>query len=264
MKYFGSALSISNISPKNAHSWKIDLTKGSIFSTIISLVGVPHTGSRIRNRVVLRILKSKPNIKSIIDIGGGIGLTGFYLNQFGYEYLGIDKSSYKIRIANRLLNESKYKKIDFLLGDIFKKLPVKNKFDCALSMEVLEHVKQPAEMIDAMSKLVKPKGSIILSFPSVHHVNGISQEYFGHVRVGYTPDDIKKLINGSRLKIESVMPIGNTLLCKIGFYIDYFLIKYIPLVSGVYFWIFYPVVVFDEMYFNSSQPVGYVIVLKNE
>lgn len=262
MKYFGSILSISDISPQNAHSWGIDLTERSLLSRIINVVGVPHIGARIRNKMVLRILKSKKNIKSIIDIGGGIGLTGFYLNQFKYDYFCIDKSKYKIKIASKLLKASKFKNMEFVLGDIFKEIPIKRKFDCAISMEVLEHVDKPSEMIKQMSKFVKPKGTIILSFPSTHHINGISLEYFGHVRAGYSPSDIKRFISGTNLRIEKVLSFGNTAICKFGFYLDYFLIRYIPLVSGIFFWIFYPIVMLDEKYSTSKNPVGYVVVLK--
>lgn len=262
MKYFGSVLSISDISPQNAHSWGVDLTKKSFLSKVINLVGVPHIGARIRNRMVLDILKSKKEIGTIIDIGGGIGLTGFYLNQFGYKYLCIDQSKYKIKIAHKLLRESRLKNVNFLLGDIYAKLRVKGKFDCALSMEVLEHVEKPAEMIARMAKFIKPNGVIILSFPSIHHINSLSQGYFGHVRVGYSPRDIKKFASELNLKVERVESFGNSLFCKAGFYVDYFLIKYVPMLSGVFFWVFYPIVVFDQEFFKSNNPIGYVIVLE--
>ncbi len=262
MKYFGSMLAVSDISPKNAHGWGLNLKSGSPISIIINLLGVPHTGSRIRNRMVLNILRTKRNIKTLVDVGGGIGLTGFYLNQFGYDYFGIDKSGYKIKIAEKLLKQSGIKNIGFVKADMFKNIPVKKKFDCALNMEVLEHVKDPTNLIKRISSLVKRGGYLILSFPSTHQLSEVSQKYFGHVRPGYEPSDIKALINAKYLKIESIHSFGNGLLSKLGFYIDYMLINNVPILAGVFFWVFYPIAVFDQKYIKSKNPIGYVFVLK--
>lgn len=262
MKYFGSILSVSNISPRNAHGWGLNLKKNSPISKVIDLVGVPHVGARLRNRMVLRTLKSKKKIKSIIDVGGGIGLTGFYLHQFGYEYFGLDKSGYKIKIARRLLKESRFGGIDFIHADIFGKVNISKRFDCALSMEVLEHVKKPGEMLKRISKFIKNGGYLILTFPSTHKLNDLSQEYFGHVRIGYEPADIESLIKNTDLKIEKVRSFGNGALAKLGFYVDYFLIKDSPVLAGLFFWLFYPLAVLDEKFVKSRFPLGYLIVLK--
>ena len=262
MKYFGSILSVSDISPKNAHGWGFNLRKGSVFSRLISALGVPHSSSRVRNRIVTKIIKSKKGIRNILDVGSGIGLTGFCLNQFGYRYIGIDKSKYKIDLARRLLKNGEVVNVEFIRADIFKNIGLDEKFDCALCMEVLEHVRYPKMIIERISKFVKKGGVVIFSFPSTHFINSLSEKYFGHVRVGFEPDDIKELIEDGPLQIERVYSFGNSFLSKLLFLLDFVLIKYMPLLEGAFFFLFYPIAVFDQKFSNSKHPLGYVIVLK--
>lgn len=262
MNYFGSILSISNISPRNAHGWGLNLRKGSVLSRIIEIVGVPHTSARIRNRIVSKILKLRLSGRSIIDIGSGIGLTGFYLNQFGFRYLGVDKSRYKIELAKMLAKKSKRDDIEFLQSNILSKPKIKEKFDSALCMEVIEHVRSPELLISTIATYVKKGGLMVFSFPSTHYINSLSKRYFGHIRVGYEPSEIKKFCVGNTARLIKVYSFGNSFPVKIGFLIDFYLIKYLPLLAGVYFWFFYPLAIFDTDLFMSKNPLGYIVVLK--
>lgn len=93
--------------------------------------------------------------------------------------------------------EINYIKSDFIVHD-FKK----GKFDFILSIEVLEHVKDPDGFIKKLDKLLNVKGKAILSVPSknIKIFPYIFQSYlnkrWGHeYRTGFTYEQLKNLLD---------------------------------------------------------------------
>lgn len=262
MRYYGSPLSLSDVNPKNSYGWKLSFKKGGIYSLLISLFGAPHLGARIRHRILTKILQKSKNNELVFDIGCGFGLESLYLSEKGFKVLGLDKSKRKIDIAKKLSVELKDESVRFITGDIFKLNNLSKKFDNIILFEVLEHVKDPKKMLQSISCYLKKDGFLIISFPSKHQINSISKKYLGHVYTGYEPDDIKGFIQESGLKIEKKYSFGNNWFVKIFFYIDYLLLRFVPLVSALFFFISYPLVVFDMEKFKNKKPMGYILELR--
>lgn len=262
MGYYGSFLSLADVNPNNSYGWEISFKKGSVPSFLISVFGAPHLGARIRHRMLTKILGKRTKNISVFDVGCGFGLESLYLRKGGYQVFGIDKSEAKIAIAKRLAVEVGDKKVTFKAADIFKFSGTKNKFDIAILFEVLEHVKNPQEMLSKISSFIKPGGKIIISFPAKHWINARSQNYLGHEVVGYRPSEIEKFVKPKGLMIKRIYSYGNSFWTKIIFYIDYILLRFIPLASAAFFFLSYPFVVFDQRYSKSETPTGYVLVIE--
>jgi 2-polyprenyl-6-hydroxyphenyl methylase/3-demethylubiquinone-9 3-methyltransferase len=99
----------------------------------------------------------------IIDVGCGGGILSEGLAKYGANVTGIDLSEELIDIADLHGLESgievKYQKIS--AEQIAEKEAAS--FDHVTCMEMLEHVPDPASVIKACQKLVKPGGSVFFS-----------------------------------------------------------------------------------------------------
>ena len=90
----------------------------------------------------------------------------------------------------------------------------------------------------------------------------MSKDYLGHKYVGYEPNYIESLVKDRGIEIKKVYIFGSSPVAKIFFYLDYFLLRLVPVASAAFFFLFYPVIVFDMERFKSNNPVGYVLVLR--
>lgn len=262
MHYYGSPLSLSDVDPNNSYGWKLSFKKGGIYSLLIALFGAPHLGARIRHRILTKILQKPKKNESVFDLGCGFGLESLYLSEKGYKVFGIDKSKHKINIAKKLAKELRDINIEFQKDDIFELKNKYLKFDNAILFEVLEHVNNPQKMIHAVSKYIKKNGLLIISFPSKHQINSMSKEYLGHVHSGYDRKNINQYVKGSGMQIINMYSFGNNLFIKMFFYVDYLLLRYIPLASAAFFFVSYPFAIFDIKDIKTEHPMGYVLVLK--
>lgn len=104
--------------------------------------------------------------------------------------LGIDKKKLNDLINNRSNIE------DIILHDITsEQLPIKNKFDIVIAIEVIEHVEKIEKMLMNVSGLLKPGGIVYMSTP-----NG---DYIKNEPPNYNPDHVKHYKRNELLKLFS-------------------------------------------------------------
>ncbi|MFN3233956.1 MAG: bifunctional 2-polyprenyl-6-hydroxyphenol methylase/3-demethylubiquinol 3-O-methyltransferase UbiG [Gammaproteobacteria bacterium] len=99
----------------------------------------------------------------IIDIGCGGGILTESLAQSGAQLTGIDMNDEAINVAKLHAEESDLQ-IDYQVStaeNIAKQLP--EQFDIITCMELLEHVPEPAHVIQACATLLKPGGKVFFS-----------------------------------------------------------------------------------------------------
>lgn len=124
----------------------------------------------------------------ILDLGCGVGTLSFYMSSKGNSVLGVDVSQKAINTAN----ETKVK-LPKKLDIDFEKLNsehelIKRKFDLILMSEVLEHIPKDMLYLKNITKLLKSKGYLILSVPSLNaplHKLGLLKKFdkeVGHLR----------------------------------------------------------------------------------
>lgn len=105
----------------------------------------------------------------ILDFGCGVGTVSMYLSSKGHTVIGVDVSKKAIGKAkesaafNRLLNTN------FMTLDEWerKKTSLKE-FDLIICFEVLEHVKNDIKTLRSLKKVLKHKGLILVSVPSLN------------------------------------------------------------------------------------------------
>jgi SAM-dependent methyltransferase len=82
-----------------------------------------------------------------------------------------------------------------------RKLPlVRGSFDCILAFDVLEHIEDDRAVMCELLRALAPGGTLWISTPALGYrmIPGFLTPYtnrsFGHVRNGYTPDELQALI----------------------------------------------------------------------
>ena len=164
----------------------------------------------------------------ILDLGTGSGRHGRYLEEKGFDVVGLDISLEQLKKATlkNLVNSS---------GD---KLPFKSKlFDCVLCSEVLEHLFQPEDCLKEIKRVLKNGGLACITTPCCNlplrkiaipvyrKLAGIKLEPYEHIHVF----DSRNLLNmiSNYFKIEEVRYLDFTAVLKwrfaCGYSVDNFL-----------------------------------------
>lgn len=106
-------------------------------------------------------LIAPPAPARILDLGCGNGSLSQQLAQQGYEVVGVEDSASGIEVARARVPEC-----EFIQASIYD-LPTElaHGFDVVISVEVIEHLCYPRELLRAAKRCLKPGGQLILTTP---------------------------------------------------------------------------------------------------
>lgn len=150
-----------------------------------------------------RFINKKTRLKRkmrVLEIGPGFG--GFYhvLQQHGsHEYLGLDLDPDIVKFTNKFYKTTvfKYKSIEDLRDN--------KGFDLIVAFEVLEHVENPGNVANKISKLLKPGGMFIGTTPYPFRRNIISDAT--HISVLH-PENWRRVFNYGGFRQVQVFPMS--------------------------------------------------------
>lgn len=171
-----------------------------------------HKINPIRLNYVTETIKQHFNIQSsqqplnglnILDVGCGGGLMTVPLHKLGANIIGIDPIDDNIKIAKEYASAHGLT-IDYLQSSVEELIKQPIKYDVVVCLEVIEHVANPNEFVKNLSKLVKPKGALIISTinrnPKSYALAILMAEYV----LGWVPKhthDYNKFLKPSELNI---------------------------------------------------------------
>lgn len=104
----------------------------------------------------------KGKMLRVLDVGCGNGNISRYIGSKGHTVLGIDISDATIKTATSLTAMSNVS---------FQNIPVEElhtekEFDLIICSEVIEHLNQPTVVVNALKKLLKKEGMLIVTVPN--------------------------------------------------------------------------------------------------
>jgi len=103
------------------------------------------------------------NGKKVVDIGCGGGILSEAMAAKGATVTGIDMAELSLAVARLHLHESRLT-VDYQLSTAEQFASEhKGQFDVVCCLEMLEHVPDPASIIEAAATLLKPGGTLVLS-----------------------------------------------------------------------------------------------------
>jgi SAM-dependent methyltransferase len=76
-------------------------------------------------------------------------------------------------------------------------------FDAAVCTQVLEHVPEPQQVVNEISRVLKPGGTFFLSAPQSWHQHQKPHDYYR-----YTSFGLRYILEKSGLRVESIEPLG--------------------------------------------------------
>lgn len=146
--------------------------------------------------------------KTALDVGCGAGLLCEPLARLGAHITGVDAAPENIGVATAHA-ASQGLAIDYRCADV---AAMTGRFDLVTSMEVIEHVTDPAAFIAALALRLAPGGLMILSTPNRTSLSRIAMitlgEGLGRIPKGthdwdkfLTPDELEELTVDAGLKI---------------------------------------------------------------
>ena len=98
----------------------------------------------------------------LLDIGCGGGLLSEPMARLGAEVVGIDPSERNIKTANVHAAEQELA-IDYRVATAEELAAAGERFDLILNMEVIEHVRYPDRFLADCSRMLKPRGVMIVA-----------------------------------------------------------------------------------------------------
>ncbi|HVN64933.1 MAG TPA: class I SAM-dependent methyltransferase [Candidatus Binataceae bacterium] len=180
------------------------------------LFGEIHIPGRIRIYHVFRAidsLKLPENGVSLLDAGTGRGDIALHCaRRFpGWKVHGIDLLDDRVercRTAAKALGISNAR---FSRNDLIA-LADRSEYDLITSTDVLEHIEDDRHAVANLARALKPGGLLLLTFPSIpqrKHLRlldwhdrrtGFTPADIGHVRPGYSPDQIHAIAREAGLE----------------------------------------------------------------
>ena len=112
---------------------------------------------------VAEVLAKHPESKSwrIVEIGSGLGYLTAALNAAGYDVTGLDISTEAVAKAQTRFGPHYHRQDVFEPDDTFV-----GAFDFAILLETIEHVPDPKHFLSAVTGLLTPNGSLLVTTPN--------------------------------------------------------------------------------------------------
>ena len=157
-----------------------------------------------RERWLEEALNSIPQKSRILDAGAGTQRYRKFCKHLDYVSQDFGKYDGQGDSAGLQTGEFEYGELD-IVSDITSIPEPDSSFDAIMCIEVLEHLPDPVQAIKEFSRLIKPKGHLILTAPfcSLTH---FSPYYFS---TGFSKHWYEVHLTTSDLKIIDITPNGN-------------------------------------------------------
>ena len=146
---------------------------------------------------VVNTVRALDGIQSICDLGCGNGFIAGRLASLGYNVTGVDVSKSGLQIARQT-----HPSLEFVEGAIDANLAERlghGGFDLILSSDVIEHLYRPADLLEAASRLLKPRGRLVITTPYHGYLKNLAIAVTGKMDTHFSA-----LHDGGHIKFFSV------------------------------------------------------------
>lgn len=259
---FGSEVRFLNDSIETACGTNFNLKDKRIIKKALKFTGLPHFGARIRAYYINKLLQNKK--QTLLDAGCGIGLNTFLVAKKISKVSAVDLDNKKIMLAKKILSKTKYSNINFYRMDLTELKFKDNSFDSAICMETLEHIREDNKALKELSRVLKEKGSLILSVPGVGLISKINKNSKHHVREGYSFKQIKEKLENNGFALEKIVKIEHTPLGFLLRYLNDEIHKRSLVITTLLFPIFFPLALFDGLLPEIITPNNWIIVARKQ
>ncbi len=141
-------------------------------------------------------LLSETNGLHCLDLGSDNGVISYLLRERGGSWKTADLDEESVQATRELVQRDVFQ-IDGL------RTPFEdNEFDLVVIVDLLEHIEADRAFVGEVFRILKPGGELIVNVPNarrgiirkLRNALGDTDEKHGHVRAGYTVDELKALL----------------------------------------------------------------------
>jgi 2-polyprenyl-3-methyl-5-hydroxy-6-metoxy-1,4-benzoquinol methylase len=100
----------------------------------------------------------------IVDLGCGNGYAAAELAAMGHNVVGIDAAADGIRIARQRQSAARFECLSIYDGPALR-AAIEQPADLVISLEVIEHLYDPARLLEVAREVLRPAGTLVLSTP---------------------------------------------------------------------------------------------------
>jgi ArsR family transcriptional regulator len=138
------------------------------------------------------------------DLGCGTGQVSAVLAPFVAEVIAVDASAPMLQAAKKRLQGAE--NVVLRRGDL-EALPIDDdQLDAATLMLVLHHVPEPARALAEVSRVLRPRGRVIIADMRPHERDSYRQQ-MGHVWLGFAHEHIERLLADAGFEEIRVVPL---------------------------------------------------------
>jgi SAM-dependent methyltransferase len=183
----------------------------------VKLLGAPILGLRVRARTVLPFLDQIPVPHRIADAGCGRGMIALACaRRFpSAEVFGVDLDENQNRVNSEIAERLGLKTLRFVTLDAMS-LPELGTFDLIISTDMLEHLADDLGGVRIFCAALAPGGHLLVHVPHLtRNILGWRRENWmdidGHVRPGYTKDELTRLLTKGGFRVKTCIYNYNTM-----------------------------------------------------
>jgi SAM-dependent methyltransferase len=140
------------------------------------------------------------------DIGCGEGYLTLEIARWARSVVGIDRSDDVLERAKEMAARRQVGNVEWKKGDLAR-LPLRDgSVDLALLSQSLHHASDPERAVAEAVRALRPGGRLLILELRQHTETWVRARY-GHQRLGFTPSELERLIDGAGL-VGSRVSIG--------------------------------------------------------
>lgn len=192
-------------------------------SLLVRIFGFPATLFHWDTSVIDRWIWLKKRLPIInkrlklLDIGCGTGAFTIGLALRGYESLGLSWDERNQKEAARRAKICRASMVEFDIQDVRllnERKDLLNNFDIVICLETIEHIINDEKVIQDISVCLKSSGRLLLTAPNYKYIpigigdkkdeKKVQIENGGHVRIGYTEENLERFCKQSSLVIDEI------------------------------------------------------------
>ena len=154
-----------------------------------------HWWFRERRSLIARELKDLPAGRAL-DIGAAAGRNTTVLAEHGWDAYALEYDESGAAMA-------KDRGINVMRGDATKLPLPDDKFDLAISYDVLEHIEDDVAVVEEIRRVLRPGGTVLIAVPADPRLWSEHDVAVSHLR-RYTRESLTKLFVDAGFQIEEV------------------------------------------------------------
>ncbi len=186
------------------------------------IVGELYVGKRMKMRHTSKILPSVriPKNACILEVGSEDGaFTDFLARRYPHATVeGLElREDWALACSAWAIDTRRAPRLTFRQGDILS-LSDANKYDAIFCLDVLGYIPDDARALQNLVRALVPNGLLVIHQPNttyrqyngtLHHVSPEEAGRItgGHVRHGYSPEELRSLITNAHLIPEKILPL---------------------------------------------------------